>query len=341
MGAALRRVLCACLVAALAAPALAQQNVAALSGDTLKLCKATYAPHETLKPSALMLEVAPDIGLGQYGHAYRKLAARLNSALSEAERAMPKVSQFLANLARADESDITDRHFRTEVGVDDPNVLQLFESHPAQLPIDCRQSVPRYLVEVVTVAQVAGTIKTRQRAKDFEALAAAVARQARDIDNLLKNGLPMWPWELWANGKRLPESDAEKLFRWQWVLLRPTAGMAIDTRSRADGDLQAGVGIEPVGFVRYRGEDYRAWWGASLLVTTTTKSGIGLGAALRWNNFVLGATRNKGQQAGQSDSTVIFIGIELYDFLNKQRAQMRDLDGAEQRLGERLLTERR
>jgi len=222
-------------------------------------------------------------------------------------------------------------------------VLVLFQSLPAeQLEIVCRKElrVPQYLVNIVSVSKAAAAIKTIQLTPAMEARAAAVARQARDVDNLLKNGLPMWPWELWANGKRLPESDAEPLFRSQWILLRPTAGMAVDTRSRAEGDLQASVGIEPVGFIRYRGEDYSAWWGVSLLVTTSSKSGVGLGALLRWNNFVLGATRNQGQQPGQSDSTVVFIGVDLYDFLNKQRAELKDLGNASQKLGDKLLEQR-
>jgi hypothetical protein len=337
MSATLRKVLCAWLAAVFAAPALAQQ-VATLDGDKLRLCGATFTTHQTLKPSVLMVAVAADAGEGQFGLAYRKLAARLSSALSEAERTMPKVPQILATFARADDSAITERHFRTVPSFADDRVLLLFESiSDAQLEINCRESVPRYVVEIVTVAQVAGILKTRQREKDFRVLAAAVAQQAHDVDNLLKNGLPMWPWELWANGKRLPKSDAEPLFRSQWVLLRPTAGMAVDTRSRADGDLQASVGIEPVGFIRYRGDDYSKWWGASLLVTTSSKSGVGLGALLRWNNFVLGATRNQAQQAGQSDSTVLFIGVDLYEFLNKQRGQIDDLGNAAQKLGGQLL----
>jgi len=344
MVASFRKALFAALLAVVAAPVLAQQkpipDVARLSGDTLQMCGATFAPHEALRPSALILEVAPDIASSQYAPAYRKLVTRLESALSEAERAMPNVPQFLTELAAADKPTTTEGLFRTNQSFTEDRVLLLFESTGAELRIDCGKNVPRYLVQIVTVAQVAGILKTRQRAKDFEVLAANVSRQARDVDNLLKNGLPMWPWELWANGKRLPESDAEPLFRSQWILLRPTAGMAVDTRSRAEGDLQASVGIEPVGFIRYRGEDYSAWWGVSLLVTTSSKSGVGLGALLRWNNFVLGATRNQGQQPGQSDSTVVFIGVDLYDFLNKQRAELKDLGNAGQKLGDKLLEQR-
>lgn len=343
MATALRIMLCAGLAAACAVSALAQQDLASFSGDTLQMCGGTYTPHEALKPPALMLEVAPDVALSQYGPAYRKLESRLRSALSEAEQAMPKVPQFLANLVRADQDVITVDDFTLVRKVGDPRVLVLLQSSPAdQLEIVCRKEVrvPQYLVNIVTVANVTARIKTNQLVPAFEARATAVARQARDVDNLLKRGLPMWPWELWANGKRLPESDAEPLFRSQWVLLRPTAGMAVDTRSRADGDLQASVGIEPVGFIRYRGDDYSKWWGASLLVTTSSKSGVGLGGLLRWNNFVLGATRNQGQQAGQSDSTVLFIGVDLYEYLNKHRAAIGELGDAEQRLkemGERLL----
>jgi len=55
---------------------------------------------------------------------------------------------------------------------------------------------------------------------------------------------------------------------------------------------------------------------------------------------VLGATRNQGQQPGQSDSTVVFIGVDLYDFLNKQRAELKDLGNASQKLGDKLLEQR-
>ena len=86
------------------------------------------------------------------------------------------------------------------------------------------------------------------------------------------------------------------------------------------------VALEPLGFVRYRGEGYSHWWGASLVLTASTSRGAGYGALFRWDNYVLGVTRHKGQGA-EPDSNFLLIGVDLHDLLNKKRAELKDWDG--------------
>ena len=134
----------------------------------------------------------------------------------------------------------------------------------------------------------------------------------------------MWPWELWLNGLRLSDKDADPLFRTQWVVLRPSAGIEIDLRSQASADLQASVMLEPLGFVRYRGDSYAHWWGASLVVTSSTRRGAGIGALLRWDNYVIGLTRHK-EEGSEPDSTFLMVGVDLYDLVNKKRTELKGL----------------
>lgn len=61
------------------------------------------------------------------------------------------------------------------------------------------------------------------------------------------------------------------------------------------------------------------WWGASLVVTSSTRDGIGVGGLVRWNNYVLGVTRHKSDTPGESDNTFILLGVDLYDLFNKKR----------------------
>ena len=123
----------------------------------------------------------------------------------------------------------------------------------------------------------------------------SVWRRQREMPRtLLKNGLAMWPWELWLNGLRLSKKDSDPLFRTQWVFMRPTAGIEIDTYSQASADLQASVALEPLGFVRYRGEGYSHWWGASVVITASTSRGAGYGGLFRWDNYVIGRDAPQG-----------------------------------------------
>ncbi len=276
-------------------------GAAELRGDAIFLCDALRQP--SIKSSEAT--------------AYGKLADALAAAVGN-ERTRPEVARFLAVLRNPQ-----GRSFDV---APEGNTEKIFRSVPAEtITISCAPSVPQYLVEVATAALLAERIRIEHELPVMKTRAAILERASRDAEDLLKNGLAMWPWELWLNGLRLSDNDADPLFRTQWVALRPSAGIEIDLRSQSSADLQASVMLEPLGFVRYRGDSYAHWWGASLVVTSSTRRGAGIGALLRWDNYVIGLTRHKGE-GSEPDSTFLMVGVDLYDLVNKKRTELKDWD---------------
>ncbi len=141
-------------------------------------------------------------------------------------------------------------------------------------------------------------------------LLTETARLAELHLSLIRDGLPMWPWELWLNGYRADDHINKEPHSLQWVALRPSAGVELSYPSRDDAEAQVRLGIEPIGFVRYigKGNDrFKTWIGASALITLGSDDGAGFGGLLRYNNYWLGATTH----SGKSDF-YLFVGLDLY-----------------------------
>ena len=278
-------------------------GAAELRGDAIFLCDALRQPSAAMRSSEAI--------------SHSKLADMLAAAAGN-ERARPEVARLLGALRNPQ-----GRSFDV---APDGNTEKIFRSAPAEtITISCGATVPQYLVDAATAALLAERLRIQHELPAMKARAEILAKASRDAEDLLKNGLAMWPWELWLNGLRLSERDADPLFRTQWVVFRPSAGIEIDLRNRASADLQASVMLEPLGFVRYRGDSYAHWWGASLVVTSSTNRGAGFGALLRWDNYVIGLTRHKGESA-QPDSTFLAVGIDLYDLVNRKRTELKEWD---------------
>jgi hypothetical protein len=303
---------CAAIVLSLSA---ATATAAELDGDSIFFCDALRQPSPHLKPSELWIELNPLVREGNVGVAYARLATIADDAVGNEVSAR----SVLSRLRNPD-----NRSFDV---APDANTEKIFRNVPGQtITIPCAPTMPQQLIDLATVALVAEWMRVKGELPLQRARAESVKKAARDAEDLLKNGLAMWPWELWLNGLRLSKDDARPLFRTQWVVMRPTAGIEIDTYSQASADLQASVALEPLGFVRYRGDGYSHWWGASVVITASTNRGAGAGALFRWDNYVLGVTRHKGQ-GSQPDSNFLLIGVDLYDLLNKKRAELKDWDG--------------
>lgn len=167
------------------------------------------------------------------------------------------------------------------------------------------------------------------------AAAAMASRTYTSYHDMVFNGLPMWPWELWANGWFVPDRFTAPPPRTQLVLLRPGVAPAL----RFDGDKNSAMDLalllEPVGFVRYASDDYREWWGGSLLVTLTQDNGVGYGAQLRWNEFTVGVAHHR-----KPDDDLLYVSVDLYRLIlgDDRRTGSADvfLEGVRERLESRL-----
>lgn len=131
----------------------------------------------------------------------------------------------------------------------------------------------------------------------------------------LKNGLPMWPQELWVNGYQNDEyADAPSPI--QWVFLRPSALAAMKFKGQTGSQVDVALAVEPIGFVRYLDRDQsKKWIGVSALVAVSNDNGIGFGGVLRYNNYVVGVARHK-----KDSSTLLYVGVDFYRLLMKDTA---------------------
>jgi hypothetical protein len=156
---------------------------------------------------------------------------------------------------------------------------------------------------------------------------ARIRDLSNQYENLLTKGMPMWPWEMWANGSRLGTSDAEPPWTTQLVLLHPTGGLSVVATDWRDTRIKAALGLEPIGFVRYLDKtEYDRWWGLSTLIAFPTSRNAGVGGLGRYNTWSLGATWHPA--ADQRDEEVLlFLGVEIYDLLQEKGAGASGLKG--------------
>jgi len=147
--------------------------------------------------------------------------------------------------------------------------------------------------------------------------------RATGYRGLLLDGLPMWPWELYLNGKLFGMRSLESpVPKYQLVFFRPSAGMEARWPSQEEARAEASIGVEPIGLVRYVGSDYKNWWGVSALVTLgTADHGAGLGVLGRYNNYAVGVTKRK-----DTEGAFIFFSYDFYDLVNKREKRNRAAD---------------
>lgn len=191
------------------------------------------------------------------------------------------------------------------------------------LPEVLKDSSPA-LFAIYTAAETI-TLVGRTAALDDPSTAKRIASRYSEYDSwLLSDGLPQWPWELWLNGKLIDTDIKKSPPRWQWVLARPSAGMDLSYPRDEEADVVPSLGVELIGFVKYR-NSYKKHYGASILATVGTEDGAGYGIALRWNGFWAGYVFRSGDEAD-----AVFLGIDLYKVFNdnaKRKQLVKDIVG--------------
>lgn len=193
-------------------------------------------------------------------------------------------------------------------------------------------SVARSFAYLARTLLRAGTHRDLAIARRGGAIVASTAY--RTYEDLLHEGLPMWPWELKVNETFMPETLDSRAPDRQLTVMRPNLAVGLvfdgDESSAADYALT----LEPIGFVRYRADDYTRWWGASLLVTMTGDNGRGYGAMFRWNDFTLGIARH--ERSIGDDERMLFVSVDLYRHILGEDGRTATAEGFLSALRERL-----
>jgi hypothetical protein len=293
------------------------------ASDPGKVCGAPLTPSAAFERKALVNDAADDIVAGRLQVALDRIATTFEQSLPPGEAATPGPAAFLRQLRAP-----TSRWSALwEVAVDDDTANPiLFERDPTERPviIPCRPlPIATKYHDMVSIARFLNTAIAALEAPGKQAQWIALKQRATDHEDLIRNGLPMWPWELWLNGKRLGSSDADALFDTQFVFMRPSVGVEINTRSRERANLEGSLMLEPIGFVRYvDGSRFRQWWGASAVVTASTGQGMGYGALVRYGRYSAGLTLHHSDVPGVSNDVHFLVGMDLYDLIEKTRGEL-------------------
>lgn len=151
-----------------------------------------------------------------------------------------------------------------------------------------------------------------------DALVAGAARGSivyQTYEDLLINGLPMWPWEMWVNAYKIPDDFDEEAPNTQWLFLRPNLAPVLVTGGDEDAELDLGLTLE-IGHIWYRNREYSKWWGVSAMVAVTDDSGIGYGGQLRWDEYTLGIATHNGDQ-----DLAFYVSVDLYQLALGEKAR--------------------
>lgn len=337
----------------LAAAVLATPNaVRAQADDVRGWCEWDHDPAHPLAWNNLRGTVAPLVDDDEFRDAYAAVAARYEELI----RDLPQGS-FGSTATTAREAVDAYMHRISEPGREAPETWVPFEDAETgsllyslgpfhdddderELSISCSVFDPDNPgnIEEMTAYLFRAMRRVGEYGNELVAGqlgATAVAERAYSTyENWVFNGLPMWPWELWANGLRIPEDPAEAVPRTQFVFLRPGFSPVFHFDGERDSELDIGLVVEPVGFVRYTSRDYREWWGASFLVSMTENNGVGYGAQFRWNEYTLGVAHH-----ARSNDELLYVGVDLYQLVmgddRKSGSAEAFLEAVKQRLRDR------
>ena len=194
-----------------------------------------------------------------------------------------------------------------------------YVSRPEPLRISCSAfETPDAKSAVLGVAYLSRYIESLSRV-ELKALQLAAAAEAdltsKGYQSWLFKGLAQWPWELKLNEFLIPDDFNGDAPDWQFTLLRPNLGFAINPNDYNDADLDYALMLEPVGFIKYLKDDgktdYEHWWGVSALVSITDSNGTGYGLMARYDNFMLGTCIHDSQD----QDWLIYLGVDLYKYL--------------------------
>jgi hypothetical protein len=291
----------------------------AFAGD--QLCERDLQPGAGFTRSALIDLIHPDFAAGHLDVVADKLYRAYDDSLTDAERLQPNAQIFLLRLKTASRSAPQQWTLQRLQAPEGAEALFSSDASGQRVVFDCvalGDSRPAtYLQNMVSIALLMQKVLlpgwNAEDKKRFE----LISTRLKNHEDLLNNGLPMWPWELWLNGKRLDESDVSPLPGSQIIFMRPSAALEINTRSREKADLEGSLLVEPIGMIWYRKPDFSDWIGLSAVITSSMRQGMGYGVLLRYGRYTAGLTRHKSETGGED--TYLTLSFDLYDLIEKKR----------------------
>ncbi len=271
-----------------------------------------------------------ELAAGNYQKIYQDLQNGLNASEKQKDRQIQKkVSRKLA--------EVIDRRANGRVAFEiyveksqDLRVRKkyfLFKGDPDEIDFqDCGQNNERadQLDEVRDFSCAVVNLSDREMSPARQQAVERIRKLEESYDRYLFEAFPMFPWEAAVNSVFL---TTDKISAGpphnQLIFFHLSAGFEVNTESMAESELGAVVAVEPLGWIRYpEDKDFRTWWGIAALTTFRHDRGIGVGLALHYNDFSLGATWHERDVPGSHyGKPFVFVGIDLYRYLDSKKRQ--------------------
>jgi hypothetical protein len=171
-------------------------------------------------------------------------------------------------------------------------------------------------------AAVARAVLDRYTQPGRAAAAALIEAKRLSWTRYFERGYSQTPWELYLNSRfSRAAADLDPPTR-QLILLHPSVGLEIPSRSLRDLTRQDAVALEVLGWIKYR-DDYRKYLGLSGVVTFTEGLGTGVGPFLHFGQvakigYVFRVRRTDASGARARDG--VLISVDLYKYLTDRQA---------------------
>jgi len=221
----------------------------------------------------------------------------------------------------------------------------LFKGDPDQIDLqDCGQNNERaeQLNELRYFAHAIVNLSDRNINWARVAAVNRIRNLEESYDRYLFEGFPMFPWEAAVNSVFLTKKNiADGPPRNQMVFLHLGTGFEINTESMKKSEMGVVASVEPIGWIYYPvSKEYRSWWGIAALTTFRHDMGMGVGIAVHYNAFSLGATWHEKDVPGTHyGQPYIFLGIDLYRYLDAKNRQYEQYVGKYTTLKDQAVSE--
>ena len=289
---------------------------------------------------------AGELRNGKYQKIYQDLVNTLGTSTLQRDREIQK--KFLAKLEDVSEHKGNGR-LLFDIQVVMPQDLRekkkyyLFKDDPAQIDFqDCETNgeLAEQLDELRDFAHAIVNLSDLETSPERQKAVEHIHKLETLYDRYLFEGYPMFPWEAAVNGFFLTnESIDAGPPRNQMIFFHLGVGFEVCTESMAKSELGTAVSLEPLGWINYPvSKEFRTWWGIAALTTFRQDMGMGAGVALHYNEFSLGVIWHEKDEPGTHfGKPYVFLGIDLYRYLDKSKRQYDQYVGKYNALKEQYL----
>ncbi len=174
--------------------------------------------------------------------------------------------------------------------------------------------------EIRDKLQTINALLHKLKEKERKKVISAIKKAEKRWRSYIFNGFSQYPWEALLNG-HLTSFDIQHPPKLQYLLLHPELSFEVKT-----DNLQAKIEVltvEVIGILRYQNE-WKNFYGLSLIVNMRDDLGAGVGALVHYNMYSLGIVWHDIDDDGNrfDDPPFLTVGIDLYKLFENKNSRL-------------------